>query len=151
MKYLKSLLLIIFLALVFVACDKEDSSDPVTPPPTPPPATTGTIAGVISVPPGSSFNASNARVSVYASFDDWLNDRTIQSVGAGSSGNYTIGNLPPGTYYLDAWKDQNGDNVISLGDLFNVYGSGTWPNYQLSPISVAAGQTIPINLQLILL
>jgi hypothetical protein len=136
MKQLKSLLFILFLALMFIGCDKEESNDPVTPAPTPTPTpTTGTIAGT--------------RVAVYANFDDWNADRTLQSVGADANGNYSISNLPPGTYYLDAWKDQNGDGNISLGDLYNVYGSGTWPNYQLSPISIAAGQTASVSLQLV--
>jgi hypothetical protein len=150
MKQLKSLLFILFLALMFIGCDKEESNDPVTPAPTPTPTpTTGTIAGTISVPPGSSASPANTRVAVYANFDDWNADRTLQSVGADANGNYSISNLPPGTYYLDAWKDQNGDGNISLGDLYNVYGSGTWPNYQLSPISIAAGQTASVSLQLV--
>jgi len=150
MKYLKTLFFILSLVLIFVACDKEDKSDPVTPPPPPPPpATTGTIAGVISVPPGSSASPANTRVAIYANYDDWLNDRTLRTVAADANGNYSIGNIPPGSYYLDAWKDQNGDGRISLGDLYNVYGSGTWPNYQLSPISVVAGQTVTVNLQLV--
>lgn len=151
MKYLKTMFFILSLVLIFVACDKEDKSDPVTPPPPPPPATTGTIAGVISVPPGSSSSPANTRVAIYANYDDWLNDRTLRTVAADANGNYSIGNIPPGSYYLDAWKDQNGDGRISFGDLYNVYGSGTWPNYQLSPISVVAGQTVTISLQLVLL
>lgn len=150
MKNVKSLLFIFVLALMFIGCDKEESNDPVTPQQPPPPTpTTGTIAGVISLPPGSPFSAAQTRVSVYANYDDWNNDRAIQTVGSDANGNYTIGNLPPSSYYLDAWKDQNGDGRISNGDLFNVYGSGTWPNYQLSPISVAAGQTVSVNLQLV--
>ncbi|RJP60815.1 MAG: hypothetical protein C4543_04365 [Ignavibacteriales bacterium] len=150
MKNVKTLLFFLVLVVIFIGCDKEDESDPVSPPP-PPPATTGTIAGTISVPPGSSSSPANTRVAVYANYDDWLNDRTLRTVGADANGNYSIGNLPPGSYYLDAWKDQNGDARISFGDLYNVYGSGTWPNYQLSPISVAAGQTVPISLQLVLI
>lgn len=148
MKNVKTLLFFLVLVVIFIGCDKEDKSDPVSPPP-PPPATTGTVAGTISVPPGSSSSPANTRVAVYANYDDWLNDRTLRTVGADANGNYTIGNLPPGSYYLDAWKDQNGDGRISSGDLYNVYGSGTWPNYQLSPISVAAGQTVPVSLQLV--
>ncbi|HET56683.1 MAG TPA: hypothetical protein ENN33_15925 [Ignavibacteria bacterium] len=149
MKYLKTLFFILSLVLIFAACDSDDKSDPVTPPPPPPPATTGTIAGVISVPPGSSATPANTRVAIYANYDDWLNDRTLRTVAADANGNYSIGNIPPGSYYLDAWKDQNGDGRISFGDLYNVYGSGTWPNYQLSPISVVAGQSVTISLQLV--
>lgn len=152
MKNVKSLLFILVLALMFIGCDKEESNDPVTPPPPPPPTpTTGTITGVISLPPGSSATVGNTRVAVYSNYDDWVNDRTLNTVACDANGNYSIGNLPPGSYYVDAWKDQNADGRISIGDLYNVYGSGTWPNYQLSPISVAAGQSASVSFQLVVL
>lgn len=151
MKALKSILFLLIFTLFIIGCDEdEEKNDPVAPPP-PPPATTGTISGVISVPPGSSSSPANTRVAIYSNFDDWNADRTLRTVAADANGNYMISNLPPGSYYLDAWKDQNGDGNISRGDLYNVYGSGTWPNYQLSPISVVVGQTTPVSLQLVLL
>lgn len=68
------------------------------------------------------------------------------------AGNYTISNVTPGTYYLDAWKDNsNNSGTFNAGDFFNVYGSGTYPNYTLSPFQVSAGGNTVGNLQLLII
>jgi hypothetical protein len=133
-----SLFIFIFL---FAGCS-EDEDNPVTPTPTP---TTGTIGGVISLPVGAGGDITNTRVAIYQSYDDWLNDRVLTSCACASGGAYSFANVTPGTYYLDGWKDNNNNLIIDTGDFFGVYGSGTYPNFTVSPFSVAAGQTTAIN------
>ena len=152
------LLLAFAVLLAFVSsCSKDDSTQPVTTTTTTVQttttvaATTGTISGTISLPAGAAGDVTNTRVATYASFDDWNADRVLKFTACANTGAYTIPGLPPGTYYMDAWKDMNGNSVIDLGDFFNVYGSGSYPNYNLSPISVAAGQTVSINFQVVIL
>lgn len=135
---------ILFFFLIVSGCNKEENTQ--TPQPTPQPTpTTGTISGRITLPPGAAGDINNARVAIYASFDDWLNDRVLRFVTANSSGNYAFTNVTPGTYYMDAWKDNNNNTFFDTGDFWGVYGSGSYPNYQVSPFSVAAGQTTTIN------
>lgn len=137
---MKKLLLISLSALLFfiLGCSDDDDTNPVVP-------TTGTIGGAISLPVGAGGDVTNTRVAIYQSYDDWLNDRVLVAVPCGAGGVYNFTNVTPGTYYLDGWKDNNNNQIIDTGDFFGVYGSGTYPNYTLSPFSVAAGQKTTIN------
>ena len=125
------------LALTLTACN---SGDVVAPTPTPTP-TTGTVSGTISLPPGTAGSTGNARVALYQSFDDWNNDRFVFQTAADGSGNYAISNIPPGTYYMDAWKDNDNSGTITGPDLFGVYGNFSAGGTTLTPIPLAAGQT----------
>lgn len=133
----------LFLFLIILGCKKEEN--PQTPPTPQPTPTTGIISGRISLPAGASGDLNNTRVAIYASYADWLADRVLRFVAASSGGTYAFANVTPGTYYLDAWKDNNNNTAFDAGDFWGVYGSGSYPNYQLSPFSVAAGQTTAIN------
>ncbi len=148
MRRATNLLLIVFLLLVGAACDTTATNEqPPAPQPTP---TTGTITGVVSLPAGAAGSVQNTRIAIYSNFDDWLNDRVLRSASAGGGGNYTFNNVTPGTYYLDAWKDNNNNRAWDRGDFVGVYGSGTYPTYQLSPFSVQAGQSTVINIEMII-
>jgi len=148
--YLVSLMTLgIFLMFLYGGC--ESSTDPAT---TTTVATTtvattvtttGTIGGIISLPVGAGGDITNTRVATYQSFDDWLFDRVLTAVATDGGGNYTFPNVTPSTYYLDAWKDNNNDQLFNSGDFWGVYGSGVYPNYQPSPFSVAAGQNTNIT------
>ena len=140
------LLLVLLLGVLFLSCGSDE--------PTGPEPTTGTISGTLSLAPGMSGDLNNTRVAIYASYDDWLNDRTLMFVaasGSASSASYTMSNVTPGTYYLDAWKDVNNSGTWDSGDLFGVYGTTQWPNPTLSPFQVIAGQTSTINVSVIVL
>lgn len=140
------LLLVLLLGLLFLSCGSDE--------PTAPAPTTGTISGTLSLAPGMSGELNNTRVAIYSSYDDWLNDRTLMFVAASGSGNsatYSMSNVTPGTYYLDAWKDVDNSGTWNSGDLFGVYGTTQWPNPTLSPFSVSAGQTATINVSCIVL
>ena len=141
-----ALLLVLLLGLLFLSCGSDE--------PTAPTPTTGTISGTLSLAPGMSGDLNNTRVAIYSSYDDWANDRTLMYVAASGSGNsasYSMSNVTPGTYYLDGWKDVNNSGTWDTGDLFGVYGTTQWPNPTLSPFSVSAGQTVTINVSMIVL
>lgn len=139
----KIFLLFSFVALIVVlGCSKEENTQTPTPTPTP---TTGSISGFITLPPGAGGDITNTRVATYQSFDDWLNDRVLTVATTASNGAYAFNNVTPASYYLDGWKDNNNNQQIDTGDFFGVYGSGTYPTYQPSPFSVAAGQTTTIS------
>jgi uncharacterized protein (DUF2141 family) len=138
----KALLVLFALILVIglVSCSKKEDTTP-TP-------TTGTISGTLSLQAGVSGELNNTRVAIYASYDDWANDRTLKFVaasGSGSSATYSITAVTPGTYYLDAWKDIDNSGTWNTGDLIGVYGTTQWPSPTLSPFSVSAGETVTIN------
>jgi len=137
----KTLLVLFAVLLVvgFISCSNEE---------TPPTPTTATVSGTISLQAGVQGDLNNARVAIYASYDDWANDRVLKFVaasGTGSSATYSITDVTPGTYYLDAWKDVDNDGTWSTNDLIGVYGTTQWPSPTLSPFSVSAGQTATIN------
>ena len=133
-------------SISMVACGGSDSGSGPT---TPPPSTTGTIAGTASLPVGAAGDAGNTRVAIYASATDWAADRVLKAVaatGSGASVSFLIADLPPGTYYLDAWKDNDNDGLFDAGDFYGVYGSGTYPNYLVTPIIVNQNQTTNVSL-----
>lgn len=141
--------LLLFLSLILVvsvSCGGDENGTTPTP-------TTGTISGTLSLQAGVSGNLDNARVAIYASYDDWLNDRVLLFTAAsgGTNATYSLGNVTPGTYYLDAWKDVNNNGLFDSGDLFGWYGTGQYPSPTLSPFSVSAGQTATINVTCIIL
>jgi uncharacterized protein (DUF2141 family) len=145
MKKLWFLLFALILVVSVVSCGGEEEQ------PTP---TTGTISGTLSLQAGVSGDLNNSRVAIYESYDDWLNDRVLlftAASGSGASATYSLGNVTPGTYYLDAWKDVNNNGLFDTGDLFGWYGTGQYPAPTLSPFSVSAGQTAAINVTMIIL
>lgn len=148
-----SIPVLVLAGLLAIGCSKSSPTAPApTPTPTPAPTpTTGTITGRVFLAAGQAGSVQNTRVAIYASYTDWVNDRVITSTSTDSNGNYSIGNVTPGTYYLDAWRDNNNSGTFNAGDFFNVYGSGTYPNYTLSPFQVSAGNTTTINLQLVVI
>ena len=138
---LRALYALLILAFVASGCDSNDPDDP----PPPPPATTGTVSGTIGLVPGSPGSVSNTRVALFASVDDWAADRVVYQTAADGSGNYTIANVVPGTYYMDAWKDNDGSGTITGPDLFAVWGTVTTSGANLTPIPVAAGATQTVS------
>ena len=153
--YLISLLtLSIFMMFLYGGCSKDEA--PVTPTTTTTTvatttttqATTATGSGVGSLPAGVNGSISNTRVALYTSVDDWNFDRTFAFTACDGNGNYTLSNLTPGVYYMDAWKDNDNDGVWGTGgDYVWVNGSGAYPNYTLSPLQFSAGQVTTVNFE----
>lgn len=131
--------LFLLLAVLLTGCD---SADPET---NDPPPVTGSISGTISLPPGTAGDVVNTRVAIYSSFDDWVNDRFAQQTATQAGGAYAISDIVPGTYYMDAWKDNNNNGQIDGGDFFGVWGSLSAGGANLTPIPVAAGSDITVS------
>lgn len=138
--------LLLFAAIVavsVVSCGGDEAE------PTP---TTGTISGTLTLQAGVSGDLGNTLVALYASLDDWfyyLPVMTAAASGSGSSATYSMTNVTPGTYYLDAWKDVNNNQDWDTGDLYGWYGTGVLGGVTLNPFMVSAGQTTTINVSMI--
>jgi uncharacterized protein (DUF2141 family) len=129
------------LMVLFVSCGTEEED-----------LTPGTISGNLTLQAGVTGNLDGTRVAIYISIADWQNDSTFRSalaVGGGASASYTISDVPPGTYYLDAWKDENGNMQFDSGDLFGVYGTSQWPNPSLTAFFLSAGEDLTIDVTLL--
>ena len=136
----------IFLMFLYGGCDK--SVDPVTTTTVATTtvattvSTTATISGVGSLPAGVAGSIQNTRVALYISVDDWNFDRTFKFTACDGNGNYTMSGIVPGVFYMDAWKDNDNNQVWgSQGDYVWINGSGVYPNYTLAPIQFPVGTT----------
>jgi hypothetical protein len=124
-------LFIIALALGTTNCKKKD------PPPT-------QVTGVAKFPAGTSGDLSNAKVSLYLTYDDWLNNTPVRYTavsGGGASVTFLMTDVNPGNYYLDVWKDIDNSGTWSTGDFVGWYGSGGLGSETLSPFQVVSEQT----------
>ncbi len=109
---------------------------------------TATISGVGTLPPGEPGSVQNTRVALYTSVQNWNFDITFAFTACDGSGNYTLSGIPPGVYYMDAWKDNDNNQVWgSSGDYIWWNGSGVFPNITLAPIQFPAGTTT-VNFEL---
>lgn len=141
--YRLSLVPLLLVVLSISACDSTETPDP-TP-------TTGVISGVVGVQVGVSASITNSRVAIYSSFDDWNADRVLRFTAADNGGNYSFGEVTPGSYYADVWLDRNNNGNIDTNDLYGVYGSNAYPNFQPTPFDVSAGQQITISFEAIII
>jgi len=106
------------------------------------PAATG-ISGTARVAAGVQADLRNSLVRLFADYDDFQNDRTFRSVAAQGSEysvSFSFTDLPPGTYYLDLWKDMDNSTTYTNNDLYGIYGTYQWPNPVAAPVVVLQGQ-----------
>ncbi|MFH2055746.1 MAG: dockerin type I domain-containing protein [bacterium] len=114
------------------------------------PATTQ-ISGTLQLQAGESGNLDNTEVAIYATLSDWNNYAPAMftaavGIGAGASATYLLSPVAQGTWYLDAWKDNDGNYFWSPGDIVGWYGSGSIGNPTLSAFSLAQGEHKVINI-----
>jgi len=90
-----------------------------------------------------------ARFALYTSLAAYENGNPyyIELVPSDSQISYSfvIVPLPPGTYYIDLWKDVNNSGTIDHGDLYGWHGSGTWANHEMTAVHVAVNQVVYIG------
>ena len=141
----RALSVLLLLSFVSVGCDSSD--EPVTPSP-PPTATTGTVSGQLTLVPGAPGSVGNTRSALYSSISDYVDDRVVCQVAATADGSYSIGNIVPETYCLDAWKVSTGNGAIDGGDLYDVNGTITTSGPNLTPVPVSAGSNVTVSFRL---
>ncbi len=109
------------------------------------------ITGTANFPAGSSGDLTNAKVSLYTSFENWNGNNPIKYVaatGSGSNVSFSITDIPPGIYYLDVWKDNDNSAGWSIGDFVGWYGDGGLGSPTLSEISVVEGETKTVTISM---
>ena len=114
-------------------------------------STTTKITGTASFPAGTSGDLSNAKVSIYTSWENWNANQPIKYVaaqGAGSSVTFEMTDVLPGNYYLDVWKDIDNDAFWSVGDYVGWYGSGGLGSPSLTEFQITQGQTLNFTVQM---
>jgi len=102
------------------------------------------VTGTAKFPAGTSGDLSNAKVSLYTSYDNWLNNQPIKFgavSGSGASVSFTLTNVNPGNYYLDIWKDIDNSSTWSSTDYVGWYGSGGLGSPALTEFQITQGQT----------
>jgi len=102
------------------------------------------ITGTAKFPAGTSGDLSNSKVSIYTSYDNWLNNQPIKFgavTGGGASVSFTLTNVNPGNYYLDVWKDIDNSGTWSVTDYVGWYGSGGLGSPSLTEFQISEGQT----------
>jgi hypothetical protein len=81
-----------------------------------------------------------ARLALYTSEAAWRNNNPWYSELVPASSplvfNFTLVPIPPGVYYLDIWKELNGNGLRDDSDLVGFYGTGTLDDPELTPIEV---------------
>ncbi len=110
------------------------------------------ITGTASFPAGSSGDLSNAKVSIYTSYDNWNINNPLQYVaasGSGSNVSFTITDMPAGIYYLDVWKDNDNSADWSVGDYIGWYGDGGLGAPSLTEISISEGETKSLSISML--
>ena len=106
------------------------------------------------VPAGTSGDLSNSKVSLYTSWENWNANVPIMFGfvnGSGPSVTFELNDVTPGNYYLDVWKDNDNNAAWSAGDFVGWYGSGSLAAPVLTEFQIAEGQTININVNMIVL
>ncbi len=109
------------------------------------------VVGTASFPAGSSGDLSNSKVSLYTSYDNWVNNQPIKFgvvTGSGASVSFTMLDVIPGNYYLDVWKDNDNDGFWTIGDFIGWYGSGGLGSPNLTEFQIAEGETFSCNVSM---
>jgi hypothetical protein len=108
---------LVFAVMVGMSACQESSngSGGVTQPGTELP---GTIDGEFYIDPSVNGSVANTQVAVYNSEVDFRNRQPAMVVKTNENGRYFITAICGGHYYLDAWKDNNGDSAVNTGDYY---------------------------------
>jgi len=109
------------------------------------------ITGTASFPAGTSGDLANSKVSIYTSYDNWLNNQPINFgavTGTGASVSFTLLDINAGNYYLDVWKDIDNDGFWSTGDYVGWYGSGGLGSPNLTEFQIADGDSFNCSVEM---
>lgn len=109
------------------------------------------VIGTAQFPAGTSGDLSNAKVSLYTSWENWNDNQPIKFgavSGAGASVTFELVDVLPGNYYLDVWKDIDNDAFWSSGDYVGWYGSGGLGSPSLTEFQITQGQTFSCSVNM---
>jgi len=107
------------------------------------------IKGTAYFPAGTTGDLSNAKVSIYTSYDNWLYNQPIKYVsvsGAGANVSFEIKDVLSGNYYLDVWKDIDNSTDWSVGDFVGWHGSGGLGSPSLTEFQITDGETLNFDI-----
>jgi len=82
---------------------------------------TGTIDGEFTLPPTATGPLDHIQVAIYKSDVDLRTRQPAKVVQTDVKGEFVITGVCCGQYYIDAWKDIDGDGTVSAGDYYLVY------------------------------
>lgn len=102
------------------------------------------VTGTARFPAGTSGDLSNAKVSLYTTWDNWNANQPIKFgavSGSGATVNFTVTGVNPGNYYMDVWKDIDNSGTWTVGDYIGWYGSGGLGAPVLTEFQISDGQT----------
>jgi hypothetical protein len=121
---MKTTLAVLFGAFLICIAGCDDTpgggiTEPVAPTPQ------GTIDGEFTLPAGVQGTVANVRVAVYRSQEDHQNRVPALLTMTDEQGRYFLSGICCGHYYLDAWKDNDANDLVSKGDYYLVYSDGT--------------------------
>lgn len=109
------------------------------------------ITGTASFPAGTSGDLSNAKVSIYTSWENWNFNQPIKFTavqGSGASVTFQMVDVLPGNYYLDVWKDIDNSATWTVGDYVGWYGSGGLGSPNLTEFQISEGQTLNFSISM---
>ncbi|MBK8081418.1 MAG: PKD domain-containing protein [Saprospiraceae bacterium] len=112
------------------------------------------ITGTARFLAGTAGDLSNAKVSMYTTRDNWVNNNPIKFGavnGVGAVVTFSLTNINPGNYYVDVWKDNDNNGFWSAGDFVGIYGNLNLGADGLTEVQVGQGQTVSINIDMIIL
>ncbi|MBM3405500.1 MAG: hypothetical protein FJY10_11520 [Bacteroidetes bacterium] len=133
--------ILLALVIVFSGCKKKKDDEP----------TVTQVKGSANFPAGTGGDLSNSKVSLYLTYDDWLENVPVKFgavTGSGASVNFTLAGVLPGNYYLDIWKDNDFSGNWTVGDFVGWYGSGGLGAPSLTPFQIVDGQTFTANVNM---
>ena len=133
--------ILVALLISFSSCKKTEDKN-------------GTIKGSAYFPAGTSGDLSNAKVSIYTSYDNWVYNQPIKFAsvsGAGANVSFELTEVLSGNYYLDVWKDIDNDAAWSVNDYVGWYGSGGLGSPNLTEFQITDGQTLDFDIPMYIL
>ncbi|HTW90727.1 MAG TPA: hypothetical protein VMH22_03380 [bacterium] len=105
------------------------------------------LVGTLLLQPGQTGDVQNTKVALYEKAD--LTGDPVMTVasktGVLDSSDFEFKNVVEGYYYLVAWKDLNGDGVISDKDIVGVHGGTYTPGHGGTQVTVLKGQTTDVG------
>jgi len=106
------------------------------------------IVGSASLLPGAAGDLQNSMAAIYTSIEEWYNYMPVKFVRVSGSGpvvSFTFGNLLPGTYFVDVWKDGDNSARWSAGDFVGWYGTGALGSPNFNRVQVREGETVSVG------